>query len=160
MTVHLVRNAVFKNESFFIFRFFRYVDIAFAFRTFNFRRYVGIALAIVADAAQQGSSWDRFPNVHEAAARAKPSSHDSYVPRACQDIPRALSVSLVALRRVRCSLIVEPRHVRAVSGLRFAMQFFCNVLAKGSLRAVAMTYTDKICPHPSSHTSLSCESPS
>ena len=49
-----------KNCSFFltfvfdIFVFFRDVDIAFAFRTFNFRRNVGIAVATVADAAQPG----------------------------------------------------------------------------------------------------------
>ena len=43
------------------------------------------------------------------AARANPSSHDSYVPRACSVIPLALSVRLVALRRVRFSFVVEPR---------------------------------------------------
>ena len=36
-----------------------------------------------------------------------------YAPRACSDSPLALSVRLVALRRVRFSLIVEPRQVRA-----------------------------------------------
>ena len=54
---------------------FRYVGIAFAFRALHLRRYVGIALAFVVDAARLGSSWGR------------------------SDIPLALSVRLVSLRR-------------------------------------------------------------
>ena len=54
--------------------FLRYVEIAFASWTFKFRRHGGIALAFAADAAQLGSSLGRFPNVREAAARAKPKS--------------------------------------------------------------------------------------
>ena len=59
-----------------------------------FGRNVGIALAFV---VQPGSCWGRFPNVREAAARAKPTCRDSYVPRACSDIPLAFSVRRVAL---------------------------------------------------------------
>ena len=61
---------------------FRDVESAFAFRAFNFSRCVGIALAFVVDAAQLGSSWGRCPNknIREVAARAKPSSHDSFDP--------------------------------------------------------------------------------
>ena len=71
-------HAVFKMNGFFydfscLLFLFRYVELAFAFRTLNCRRCAGIALDFVVDVAQLGLSWGRFPSVREATAGAKPS---------------------------------------------------------------------------------------
>ena len=103
------------SHEIFVFLCFVFRHVALAFRTFTFRLLLGIAPAFVVDAGQSGSSLGRSPKVREVAARAEPSSHASYVPRACSDVPLAHSVRLVALRRVRFSLVVEARHVRALN---------------------------------------------
>ena len=74
----------------------------------------------------------------------------------CSDIPLAIAVRLIVLIRVRFSLIVADKYGLLIEiGPHCAIWFLRDVLAKGMLPAVAINWTDKLCPHPSSQISLS-----